>query len=163
MVRFIWSLEVIKWESIGKLKRRRRRKLVKIAIASSWREICGISTYNLYFTNELQKLNSDLFILAENRAAGGPDDGQISSLPNEQCWNRYLGFSPADNLRGVLEVIEEKKPDIVHWSHEFGLFCLTPKTTAEYINLLEKINQLGIKQTVTYHSVPVNGNNFFRE
>src|SRR5436190_439320 len=59
--------------------------------------------------------------------------------------------------------IKKKKPDIVHWSHEFGLFCLTPKTTAEYINLLEKINQLGIKQTVTYHSVPVNGNNFFRE
>src|SRR5437879_1546297 len=108
-----------------------RERSMKIAIATSWREICGISTYNLYFTNELQKLNPDLFILAENRAAGGPDDGQVSTLPNEQCWNRYLGFSPADNLRGVLEVIKDKKPDIIHWSHELYL--------ASYLLLLREL------------------------
>jgi len=134
------------------------RNKIKICIASTWKSLCGISTYSNYQTSELQKLNPDLFILAEDRTDSGPDDTQQSTLPYSECWSRYRGFDR------VLDVIKQQKPDIIHWSHEFGLFCLTKKTMLEYLDLLEKINKLNIKQTIVYHSVPhVLGNPFFSE
>ena len=107
-------------------------------------------------------INPDIYILAEDRSAGGPDEDQKSDLPYTECWNRYHGYD--DPARpSFLSIVEKEKPDIIHWSHEFGLFCLTQKTANEYLVLLEKINRLGIKQTIVYHSVPQIPNRFFTE
>jgi glycosyltransferase involved in cell wall biosynthesis len=130
---------------------------VKIGIATTWRVQCGISTYGNYFASALEKINPDIFILAEDRAVGGPDNNTVySTLPYIECWNRNTGFSK------VLDVVKAKEPDVIHWSHEFGLFCLNQDTANQYIKLLEEINKLGIKQTIVYHSIPFNPNIFFQ-
>ena len=132
-------------------------KTIKICLASTWRAIRGISTYNMYLVEELRKINPDLFILAEYRAVGGSDNGTIyPNVPYKECWNRNTGFG------NVLDVIKEQSPDVIHWSHEFGLFCLNQSTTIQYLALLEAINKLGIKQTIVYHSVPQIPNAFFQ-
>src|SRR5438105_1084143 len=130
---------------------------MKIITASTWKSQCGISTYNSYFVEELKRINPDLFILAEDRSSSGPDN--ITVYPDVQykeCWNRTTGFSR------VLDVIKNQSPDVVHWSHEFGLFCLNQNTTIQYLELLKNINKLGIKQTIVYHSVPQMPNAFFQ-
>src|SRR5437660_7432723 len=129
---------------------------MKILIGSTFLVQCGIATYQNYFTSALREINSDLLVLAEYRSIGGIDNTQTSSIPYEECWNRNTGFGR------VLEVIKKQSPDVVHWSHEFGLFCLNQDTTRQYLELLKNINKLGIKQTIVYHSVPKMPNAFFQ-
>src|SRR5437588_3855976 len=129
----------------------------KIIVATTWKSICGICNYNSYYIDELKRLNPNLFVLAEDRSSSGHDN--ITVYPDVQykeCWNRTTGFSR------VLDVIKEQSPDVIHWSHEFGLFCLNQSTTIQYLALLEAINKLGIKQTIVYHSVPQISNAFFQ-
>jgi glycosyltransferase involved in cell wall biosynthesis len=130
---------------------------MRICYASTWKVQCGISTYGSYMVSALKDNNPDIFVLAEDRAIGGPDNNTVyPDVQYKECWDRNKGFNT------TYDVIKQQSPDIVHWSHEFGLFCLNQDTANQYIKLLENINRLGIKQTITYHSIPFNPNTFFQ-
>ena len=126
---------------------------MRIALASTWKAKCGISTYTSYLAEELTK-NNQVTILSEYPEISGVDETQKVEVPNIPCWNRYEDFSK------IPEEIKKLKPEILHVQHEFGLFGINPVMSNNFLEAMAKIN---IPKVITYHSVPLVPHPFFKD
>ncbi len=124
---------------------------MKIAIASTWKAACGISTYSSYLIDEVKKTN-EVMVLAEDRDVSGKDDTQKVDVPYVECWSRHGGFD------GMISEIKKFGADLVHIQYEFGLFGLSPPFMHKFIETCKKIS---VPKVITYHSIPLASPEFF--
>lgn len=107
---------------------------MKVTLVSTLGVKCGISTYSTYLGDELNKL-TNVFVtgLAEYPF---PDDRAIDtfkpSFPYYNCWSRGK-----DSAFLIDEI--NKKYDIVHIQHQFGLFPSPDENIALYYKIEKPI------------------------
>jgi len=119
---------------------------MKIGIVSTWKAKCGLATYAADLANGLKGLGLDVVILAEKKDVlpdGFDPDFETYGIPSIECWSRY------ENFEKLLEVVRKENIDVVHISHQFGLFPIAP--TLNY--LLSNLKAMGKKVIVTLHDV----------
>ncbi len=117
---------------------------LRVAFIGNYRANCGISTYNEDLIPQIQKGVYDVRVFAEyadatksERIAGDPDF-------IVRCWSRK--HHPKQNL---ITKILEYNPDVIHISHEYGLF---PRAY-QFTTLVSILKGFGKKVVATLHSV----------
>lgn len=119
---------------------------------STWDSECGIATYTKDLTDALRTLGHNVTILAEIR---DPADAQVRAEPAgyavHRCWSRKSGYHAPYGLKHVWEAVKSspKKPAVVHFQHEFGLF---PDNAAFKLAVAALLGA-GITAVTTLHTV----------
>lgn len=115
----------------------------RIAFISNYGTHCGIATYNEALLNEV-RLYADVKVFAEY--ADEDRSANIEGDPSwvTRCWHRKE--HPKSNL--IKQVIAWK-PDIAHFSHEYGLW---PRAF-QFTQIVSALRMNGIKVLGTMHSV----------
>ena len=115
-------------------------KKIKVAFIGNFAASCGISTYNENLLHEL-KQEVDLRLFAEYLK-----EGEITEDPNwvVRCWSRKE-HPKLDLIKNIIEW----NPEVVHISHEYGIFPYAYQFTSLVSNLRAK----GIKVITTFHSI----------
>lgn len=109
---------------------------MRIAIVSVFDTACGIATYNTALNKELSKL-AKVKIFAEF-------NGKSNTENIEYCWSRDKWPSFA-----LIDAVDEFKPDIVLFSHEYGLF---PKAY-QFTSLVSYFKWRKYKVFCIFHSI----------
>ena len=129
---------------------KRSPNYVKVAFIGNYKADCGISTYNedlllhgLTNPNNTGEPKVAFHVFAEY-AEGSQSEGVDDLSWITRCWSR--GEHPKIKL---IQKIVEFQPDIVHISHEYGIFPQAYYFTA----LVSVLKSLGIKVVATMHSV----------
>jgi glycosyltransferase involved in cell wall biosynthesis len=118
---------------------------VKVGIASTWNQRCGICTYTNWLGEALQSLGLEVVVLAERRDVlpKGYDPDFKSSLPFIECWSRNESFF------NLIETLEKENIGLLHIQHQFGLF-----PSADNLRfLLTELKYRGVKIIMTLHDV----------
>jgi glycosyltransferase involved in cell wall biosynthesis len=117
---------------------------IKIAFVSVYDAACGIATYNEKLLSELSKY-VDVKVFAEFIDNDKTIKEEIKNgIAIVRCWDRKE--YPKNTL---LKLIQSYGPDLVHFSHEYGLF---PKAY-QFTNLTTSLKTLGFNVVSTMHSV----------
>ena len=113
---------------------------IKVAFIGNYAASCGISTYNENLLNELSH-EVDLRLFAENLK-----EGEVSDDPEwiVRCWDRKE-HPKLDLIKKVVEW----NPNIVHISHEYGIFPYA----YQFTSLVSNLRAQGIKVITTFHSI----------
>lgn len=127
-----------------------RPDVKKIAYVSVYGTECGISTYNEalvpHISNNLKKENIESRIFAEKhphvRYSYLEIDPAVGII--ERCWHRS-----ESNHNTLVNSIVDWGADIVHISHEYGLF----PNGFKFAKLVKDLQSHNIKVIVTFHSV----------
>lgn len=109
--------------------------MTKVAFISVYGTKCGIATYNAELISRLKDF-CEIKIFAEYSDTPSDDENVI------RCWDRN-SYNKKDLLKGI----KEYNPDIIHISHEYGLF---PKSYL-FTLLMTQLHQY--HTVVTLHSV----------
>lgn len=115
----------------------------KIAIISNWNQMCGISTYTKFLTDELVKLNPNIKIFSEFKTK------ESNEITTEVCDNIQIVYCwrRTETIKYLKKEIKEYKPDVIMVQHEYGIF----PTVVAWYNLLTFIQDY--PYIVTLHSV----------
>lgn len=118
----------------------------KVAFIGNYKTSCGISTYNEDLTDSFMggAMPCEFKFFAEY--AEDSESEHLNSDPSwlVRCWSRKE--HPKLNL---IEKILEYEPDIVHISHEYGIF----PQAYYFTSLVSVLKGYGIKVLTTFHSV----------
>ena len=108
-------------------------------MVSTWLVKCGIFTYSNWLSEALQNLGIDVTILAEQPFPNNSaiDETFQTKIPATVCWSRQ------DNFEKLIE--ESRKYDLIHISHQYGLF----PNENNFLNLLKNISPA----VITLHDV----------
>jgi len=109
---------------------------MRVAFIGNIHSKCGIATYNEQLFSALEGL-CDIHFFAEKN--GNPDSDNI-----KYCWEREE--FPKSNL---IDLIDQYKPDIILFSHEYGIF---PKSYF-FSTLVSYFKLRGYKVVTIFHSV----------
>ena len=121
-------------------KKENKKNKLKIAFVGNYSASCGISTYNENLLKELSQ-EVELRLFAENLK-----NGEVESDSDwiVRCWDRKE--HPKLNL---IKKILEWSPNIVHISHEYGIFPYA----YQFTSLVSNLRAHGIKVVTTFHSI----------
>ena len=111
---------------------------LKVGFISVYNTRCGIATYNEALLRELRKL-CEVRIFAER-------NGEESSDNIRYCWNREKW--PQFKL---IDEIDEYKPDIILFSHEYGIFSY--KGAFQFTCLVSYLKWKKYKVYAIFHSI----------
>lgn len=116
---------------------------IKVAFIGNYGTACGIATYNEYLLSEL-KHHVDLRLFAEYNG-----DDRAERLPEDpywvtRCWTRNQ--HPKSDL---IYAVDSWKPDIIHFSHEYGIW----HKAYFFTQLISTFKMKGYKVVSTMHSV----------
>lgn len=116
---------------------------IKVAYIGNYGTACGIATYNEYLLSEL-KQHVDLRLFAEYNG-----DDRTERLPDDpywvtRCWTRNQ--HPKSDL---IYAVDTWKPDIIHFSHEYGIW----HKAYFFTQLISTFKMKGYKVVSTMHSV----------
>ena len=116
---------------------------IKVAFIGNYGTACGIATYNEFLLSEL-KQHVDLRLFAEYKG-----DDKSERLPEDpywviRCWTRNQ--HPKSDL---IYAIDSWKPDIIHFSHEYGIW----HKAYFFTQLISTFKMKGYKVVSTMHSV----------
>lgn len=112
-------------------------KKMKVAFIGNIHSQCGIATYNIQLLNSLKKY-CDVHFFAEKI------ENEISDESITYCWKR-TEFPKLD----LIDKIDSFKPDVVLFSHEYGIF---PKAYF-FTNLVSYFKLQKYKVVTIFHSV----------
>ena len=115
-------------------------KKTKVAFIGNYSAACGISTYNENLLKELREF-VDLRLFAEYLK-----EGEYSEDPDwiVRCWSRKE-HPKLDLIKNIIAW----NPDIVHISHEYGIFPYA----FQFTSLVSNLRARGIKVVTTFHSI----------
>jgi glycosyltransferase involved in cell wall biosynthesis len=118
---------------------------VKVAIISTYKVKCGISTYTNYLARELKAQGHEVMIFAEVEHGNGVTGSDIDlfDIPYIRCWSRDLPYV------SMSQKIMKWKPDVVHIQHESALF----RDSNSLIILIRHLRRNGIPVVITFHNV----------
>lgn len=116
---------------------------IKVAFIGNYGTACGIATYNQFLLSEL-KHHVDLRLFAEYNG-----DDKSERLPEDpywvtRCWTRNQ--HPKSDL---IYAVDSWKPDIIHFSHEYGIW----HKAYFFTQLISIFKMKGYKVVSTMHSV----------
>lgn len=116
---------------------------IKVAFIGNYGTACGIATYNEYLLSEL-KQHVDLRLFAEYNG-----DDRSERMPEDpywvtRCWTRNQ--HPKSDL---IYAVDTWKPDIIHFSHEYGIW----HKAYFFTQLISTFKMKGYKVVSTMHSV----------
>ena len=152
-IELIWGKLAYWYFRVTHLKSKKNPNFIKVAFIGNYKADCGISTYNedllLHGLTNPKNTGAPMVlfhVFAEyaegNRYEKVAGDGDADYIT--RCWSRCE--HPKINL---IQKIVEFQPDIVHISHEYGIFPQAYYFTA----LVSVLKSLGIKVIATMHSV----------
>lgn len=107
---------------------------------------CGIGTYCADLANTLIAAGHTITVIAEHMIGYLLQAEDRPGPTVAYCWSRGL---PVRALHAQLSEIKNRKPDVVHVQHEFGIF----PDDAGLLKLLGLLQKEAIAFTVTLHTV----------
>lgn len=114
---------------------------LRVAYVGNFGSTCGISTYN---ENLLEYLRNDVGELRVFAEYASDEAGKRTPDWVTYCWSRDVHPKV-----GLIEKIVKYDPDVVHISHEYGLFPYA----YQFTSLASVLKSYGIKVVTTFHSV----------
>ncbi len=112
-------------------------KQLRVAVICNWNDKCGISTYSQFLVHAMKSKIGELKIFSEHtQEPTAPDEDFVT-----RCWNR------GENLRPLMTLVREWKPDFIIIQHEFGIY---PNAT-HFFKAMQMIDD--IPYVVVQHSV----------
>ena len=130
--------QIILFIIFGKcVQHKKNNKKTKVAYIGNYKSSCGVSTYNTELIEQLKNF-CELKVFAEY------ESGQLNSNFVERCWERSDLFK-----KELIDKVLEFDPDIIHISHEYGIF---PKAYA-FTCLISIFKSYGYPVIATMHSV----------
>lgn len=121
-----------------------------VVLISTWPPAaCGIATYSQALVNAHRASGLRVTVLAEIADIRHPTQSEPGVF---SCWARDWVYETKYGLGAIPKAIRssEKKPDIVHIQHEFGIF---PDPNG-FLKLISELLGMGIKVAITFHTVP---------
>lgn len=116
---------------------------IKVAFIGNFGTSCGISTYNEALLNEL-KYHVDLKVFAEYF-----DNSKTEKIPDDPSWVIRCWSRDEHPKTDLIEYVTKWNPDIVHFSHEYGIWYRAYFLT----QIMSVFKQKGFKVISTMHSV----------
>lgn len=116
---------------------------IKVAFIGNYGTACGIATYNEYLTSEL-KHHVDLRLFAEYNG-----DDRSERIPGDPAWVTRCWTRNQHPKSDLIYAIDSWKPDIIHFSHEYGIW----HKAYFFTQLVSTFKMKGYKVVSTMHSV----------
>ena len=118
---------------------------MNIVLVSTYKTDCGIATYTENLAKALKADGHSVYVFAELTKTK-----KLPSTETDECgitifrsWHRQMVYGAQLGLRSIVKSLEKSKPDVVHISHEFGIF-----PDENLWALVRDLNSLEIPRTI---------------
>lgn len=121
----------------------------RIAYVSRWGQTCGISTYTEQLATAVCQAGYDVRVYGPSLAYEGEQGGvvrKLEGIPVEYVWR---SDQHGGNAHVIPQLVTRDKIDVVHFQHEFGLFC----NDEDFIHTVRATREAGARVVVTVHTV----------